>query len=296
MAELRGSGQIPQILARAQWRFEFANDILIKTVENVLKLLDNLAEWIKDIPPLESPQRFGNRAFKTWHSRLEERAEELHKTFLPESRYNAIEELTSYFVMSFGQPIRLDYGSGHEMCFITWLCCLDILDVFNENDYQALVCKVFSRYLDLARSLQTTYLLEPAGSHGVWGLDDYQFLPYLLGSSQLLDHPRLKPKSVLQKDIVDHFAKDYLYFRAIQFINEASEMLPNRAFLTFSQVKKGPFFEHSPILYDISGVQLWSKVNSGMVKMYFAEVLQKFPVVQHMPFGSLLPFTEASED
>lgn len=55
-------------------------------------------------------------------------------------------------------------------------------------------------------------------------------------------------------------------------------------------MKKGPFYEHSPILYDITGVPNWGKVNTGMLKMYIAEVLQKFPVVQHLPFGSLLPF------
>ena len=38
------------------------------------------------------------------------------------------------------------------------------------------------------------------------------------------------------------------------------------------QVKNGPFAEHSNQLWNISGVQTWSKVNSGLIKMYKAEV------------------------
>lgn len=52
-------------------------------------------------------------------------------------------------------------------------------------------------------------------------------------------------------------------------------------------MKKGPFYEHSPQLYDISGVPYWAKINKGMIKMYKVEVMGKFPVVQHFPIGSV---------
>lgn len=143
------------------------------------------------------------------------------------------------------------------------------------------------RYLTLIRTLVLKYTLEPAGSHGVWGLDDHSFVPYIFGSAQLgpaitsasptpiegsLSESPL-PSAVAEKRLVADYKDSNMYFAAIQFIYD---------------VKRGPFWEHSPVLYDISGIKDgWGKINKGMLKMYAAEVLGKFPVVQHFPFGSL---------
>lgn len=38
----------------------------------MLTLLDKLDNWIDEIPPLPTPQRFGNLAFRTWGKKLED--------------------------------------------------------------------------------------------------------------------------------------------------------------------------------------------------------------------------------
>ena len=117
------------------------------------------------------------------------------------------------------------------------------------------------RYLELVRRLILTYTLEPAGSHGVWGLDDHSFLPYIFGSAQL--SPAISstseistegslpsapnPGDVAKAAAVERERGRNMYFSAIGFIYD---------------VKKGPFWEHSPILYDVSGVKAgWAKIN-----------------------------------
>ncbi|TFY81861.1 hypothetical protein EWM64_g2155 [Hericium alpestre] len=244
-------------------------------ISALVHVLDEVEEIAKATPPIDNAaSRFGNPAFRVFYDKLQKAAPQLHEA-IPNLPAEAVAELSVYFAEAFGNRTRIDYGSGMELNFLCWLICLERLGVVQPADHVALVLRVFWRYINVMRTLQSSYWLEPAGSHGVWGLDDYHFLPFLFGSAQLRGHKYLRPKSIHDPEIVDEFAKDYMYFACIQFINS---------------VKTATLRWHSPMLDDISAVKTWEKVNSGMIKMYLAEVLGKLPVMQHFLFGSILPY------
>lgn len=163
------------------------------TSENILKIvniLDTLESWVQEFPPkTDVKSRFGNPAFQEWFDKVEASLQELHAPLVQDRddvTPETVLEVGTYLLHSFGNRKRIDYGTGHEANFIAWLYCLDKLGFFvPEQDDAALILMAFLHYMKLMRSLQKTYWLEPAGSHGVWGLDDYHFLPFLFGSAQL---------------------------------------------------------------------------------------------------------------
>ena len=135
----------------------------------------------------------------------------------------AVVELTPYVYDSFGNKSRIDYGTGHETNFFAFLFCLAKLGLITDGDRVAVVTRVVTSYLDLMRKLQMTYGLEPAGSAGVWGLDDYQFLPFVLGAAQLINHPVLPPSSILQEDVVRCHESHYMFFGCVSFVQKVSD-------------------------------------------------------------------------
>ncbi|XP_063100249.1 serine/threonine-protein phosphatase 2A activator isoform X3 [Cavia porcellus] len=161
-----------------------------EAIEKLVALLNTLDRWIDEIPPVDQPSRFGNKAFRTWYARLNEEAENLVATVVPTHLAAAVPEVAVYLRESVGNSTRIDYGTGHEAAFAAFLCCLCKIGVLRVDDQIAIVFKVFNRYLEVMRKLQKTYRMEPAGSQGVWGLDDFQFLPFIWGSSQLIDEDR----------------------------------------------------------------------------------------------------------
>lgn len=214
--------------------------------------------------------RFGNVAFRSWHAAMCDsvRQSQLSSELRPHKQLDdavAANLLTG----SFGNPLRIDYGTGHELHFVAWLLWLwesgrfgsrfsvhafrvsadehrscshsdhaqehhhhhhdsskltahhlpSLLADVSQEDIavlQQLAMVLFPRYIRLMRRLQLTYCLEPAGSRGVWGLDDYHFLPYLFGAAQLIGHRHMRPKSVRSDEICEAMADDYLYLDAVR--------------------------------------------------------------------------------
>lgn len=268
--------------------------------------------------------RFGNPIFREWHHRLTERSVSIVATIiqtsindphpeshdydmeilleaneagkqaaatsgsvalesLAESNRSAVQELACYLQDSFGHPVRLDYGTGHETSFQIFLFALCKLHCFGSTEttppsqdrLKAVTLSMYHQYLSVTRKLQTDYMLEPAGSHGVWGLDDYHCLPFYFGACQLQnqEEEHFTPRAIHDESVLRENCDTYLYFGCIRFIKS---------------LKRGvPFFESSPMLNDISQLPTWSKVASGLLKLYEGEVLSKRQVVQHLVFGEI---------
>ena len=89
------------------------------------ELIKKYEGYVDEIPPIEQPMRFGNKAFKSWVDKVRETYEDDMKTvLLTEEQQKAIPELESYLIDSFGHYVRIDYGTGHELNFLGFMLCL----------------------------------------------------------------------------------------------------------------------------------------------------------------------------
>lgn len=65
---------------------------------------------------------------------------------LPEEFHPAVQEISIYLEESFGNSTRIDYGTGHELAFVMFLCCIFKIGALKQEDSVAVVTKIFNRY------------------------------------------------------------------------------------------------------------------------------------------------------
>jgi Phosphotyrosyl phosphate activator (PTPA) protein len=97
---------------------------------------------------------------------LFQKAEGELKKILPENKHSAAAEVGPYLVEAFGNDTRIDYGTGHEMSFLFFLCCLFKIGAFESTDKTAVVTKVFKRFaiITLVRCNKFTWCLSVIGT------------------------------------------------------------------------------------------------------------------------------------
>uniref|UniRef100_H3CP27 Serine/threonine-protein phosphatase 2A activator n=1 Tax=Tetraodon nigroviridis TaxID=99883 RepID=H3CP27_TETNG len=234
-----------------------------ETVQKLLQLLGTLEQWIIETPPVDQPSRFGNKAYRTWFSKLDQSTENLMFLCCFLSNTLSVIYSSKYRNLTVNESIILDYMNKHEQMVCVCVC----------GRCGGIIVSVDSTLSMIFRNMQSLFIdtLEFPGDEGSWCIN--VFIPTLAFGPQSTDHPTLEPRHFIDAKVVNEHHQDYMFLDCIKFINE---------------MKTGPFAEHSNQLWNISAVHSWSKVNQGLIKMYRAECLEKFPVIQHFKFGSLL--------
>ena len=137
-------------------------------ITEITSFFSKIASWVDEIPPIQQPMRFGNKAFRDWHARLVQEAPFFLAQYLqehtPDRNSQATCELEYYLCTSFGNETRIDYGTGHETNFLVFLFCLAKLDVLKGGDLKDMITHIFRGYIQVMRKLQQIYMLEPAGT------------------------------------------------------------------------------------------------------------------------------------
>ncbi|KAJ9100972.1 hypothetical protein QFC19_005368 [Naganishia cerealis] len=84
-------------------------------IHKILLLLNVMEQWSDEVELYPETQRYGNRAFREYIKLVEDRL----PTALPTPSEVTAEVLPLLLKShAFGHPVRLDYGSGHELSFV----------------------------------------------------------------------------------------------------------------------------------------------------------------------------------
>ena len=109
---------------------------------------------VDEVPPVDQPMRFGNKAFRTLIEKMNETIEQKVKEFSSLEGFDrAVPELKLYLQESFGSYERIDYGTGHELNFVVFIFCMCKIGAFTQDDLVCSINCVFQKYMVLIRKI-----------------------------------------------------------------------------------------------------------------------------------------------
>lgn len=112
--------------------------------QNIIGIFnEELSQLLDETPAIDQPQRFGNEAYREWYQKMKANAMTYLQKALPEQYHRAVAEIVVYFIESFGNSTRIDYGTGHELSFIMFMCCLFKIGALVATDQIAAGLKVW---------------------------------------------------------------------------------------------------------------------------------------------------------
>lgn len=213
--------------------------------------------------------------YRTWCRNMLRSVFHLLEQALPRHQCIHTGELGQYLSSSFGSQSRMDYGNGNELSFLFFLCALFRAEVLLPPDRPAAALMLFARYLGCVRRLQYMFSLRPAGFHGPYSVDDYQFVAYLWGAAQLCYDAPFKPKEMLDASVLDRWRNVYLLMGSIAFV---------------ADTKSEEFVTHSSHLWSIAALGTWTQIFNGLHNMYIKSILNEFHMLRNVFFGDLMSF------
>lgn len=288
---------IDHVLGKGNQTLNARYTIKHETFKKCDSYLNNLIK-LSDETDLNSAQnasynRFGHLAYRNWFDMMKQKTREFVDSIVTsQSDKKYADELFYYASESFGNRSRIDYGTGHELHFSIFL--MGLMHLMNEetklvpdenfisdetltkyvekHGWDILKLMLYS-YLKVCRTVQKKFRLEPAGSRGVYNMDDFQYLPFLFGAAQLVGQKFISASNFYEQDQVDMFKSEFVFIDAVSYILET---------------KRGPFNEHSYTLWEYSNLGCWENILRRIRSKFVDEVLRPFPIVQHLLFGEFV--------
>ncbi|XP_052834795.1 serine/threonine-protein phosphatase 2A activator [Drosophila gunungcola] len=257
-----------------------------ENIRRLTAIFDSLDAMILSNPPAPVVQGSnasasldpGNKSYRRWANSMLRDIFQMVEKAVPVRKCRHVNELGVYLSGAFGSSTKIEYGTGHELSFMFFLCALFKAEILSrEEDLAASALVLFERYLKFVRRLQVTYSVISSNWHGGYSLDKFQFVPFIWGFAQLCYEAPFSPQKMLDADTIEQYKREYMLIDCVGHM---------------ANTYIGTFARHSSQLWSLAALSSWTKIHRGLMFMYMEEILLDFDNLNGLRFGELMPFEE----